>query len=374
MKKIVVFVGTRPEAIKMAPVVAALKAMGDAFETRVCSSGQHKELLSDALADFSIVPDIALDVMTENQTLAGLSARLFSGVDAMLRKEKPDAILVQGDTTTVSVAAQCAFYLDIAVGHVEAGLRSFNIRSPFPEELNRRITTLAAHWFFAPTEAARANLLAEGVPAKQIHVTGNPVIDALLFTVAAVRRDPPALPAALARIVDEKRRTVLITAHRRENFGEPLERICAAIRRVAAENPEVAFVYPVHPNPNVSAPVRERLGGLSNVAMIDPLGYRAFVRLLDLSTLVLTDSGGLQEEGPSLGKPVLVLRDVTERQEGVEAGVNELVGSDTDRIVSRVNALLRDGVERKAMTGAANTFGDGKAAARIAEILRRDLA
>lgn len=374
MKKIIVFVGTRPEAIKMAPVVAALRATPTAFETRVCSSGQHRELLASALSEFGVTPDISLDVMTENQTLAGLSSRLFSSIDALLEVERPDAILVQGDTTTVAVAALCAFYRAIPVGHVESGLRSFDIRSPFPEEMNRRVATLASRWHFAPTEKARANLIAEGVPVEAIHVVGNTVIDALLLTVAKVRRQSPPLPPSLAAADLEGRAIVLVTAHRRENHGTRLQQICGAIRRLAAAHPEARFVYPVHPNPNVVAVATAMLSGLANVFLVEPLAYRAFVRLLDMSCLVLTDSGGLQEEAPSLGKPVLVMRDVTERPEGVEAGVNRLVGADPEVIFAAVDELLRDSQRRNAMTSMGNPFGDGVAGVMIADTLKRDLA
>ncbi len=374
MKKVIVFAGTRPEAIKIAPVVAALKAMPDFFETRVCSSGQHRELLAAALADFDIVPDVTLNVMSDNQTLASLSAKLFSAIDAMLEVEKPDAVLVQGDTTTVTVASLCAFYRRIPVGHIEAGLRSFNIHSPFPEELNRRIATLTARWSFAPTQLSQKNLLAEGVLESSIHVTGNTVIDALLHMVNKVRKDPPALPDAVNEAHLAGRRIVLITAHRRENFGAPLLQICAAIGRLASVHPDVVFVYPVHPNPNVGAVVREKLGALPNVLLIDPLPYAPFVRLLDISTLILTDSGGLQEEAPSLGKPVLIMREVTERPEGVHAGVNMLVGTNPDVIFTNVHGLLTDSTAYAAMTTKVSPFGNGTAGSQIAAVLRQDLA
>lgn len=374
MKKISVFVGTRPEAIKMAPVVQALRAMPDRFDTRVWASGQHRELLAEALAQFSIEPDLNLDVMSENQTLAGLSAKLFTAIDAAFAAERPDVALVQGDTTTVAVAALCAFYRGIPVGHVEAGLRSFDILSPFPEEMNRRIATLAARWFFAPTRLSERNLLAEGTPAERVHVTGNTVIDALLQTAARVRATPPDLPEGLRADVEAHARLVLVTAHRRENFGVPLERICAAVTRLAAAHPDILFVYPVHPNPNVRAVVGDRLGHLPNVRLVQPLGYAPFVWLLDRAHIVLSDSGGVQEEGPALGKPVLVMREVTERPEGVEAGVNTLVGTDPDRIVSEADTLLTDEAKYRSVAARKNPFGDGTAGRRIAEILGGDLA
>jgi UDP-N-acetylglucosamine 2-epimerase len=374
MKRILVFVGTRPEAIKMAPVIAALKARSDFFETRVCSSGQHRELLASALADFEIVPDIVLHVMSDNQTLASLSAKLFSAIDGMLDNERPDVVLVQGDTTTVMVAALCAFYRGIPVGHVEAGLRSHDILSPFPEELNRKVATLTTRWHFAPTALAKQNLVTEGVLDKAIHVTGNPVIDALFFTVEKNRASPPPLDDQLLSVMESDRKIVLVTAHRRENFGAPFDHICSAIARLSVLHPDVAFIYPVHPNPNVRTKALQRLGTISNIHLIEPLSYRSFVSLLERAYLVLSDSGGLQEEAPALGKPILVMRDVTERPEGVEAGVNLLVGSDQDVIVAKANKLLTNIAAYRAMAHRKNPFGDGNAAPLIANILSQALA
>ena len=365
MKRILVFVGTRPEAIKMAPVIKALGERADVFLTRVCSTGQHRELLASALADFEITPDISLDVMTENQTLASLSSKLFASIDAMLEVEKPDAVLVQGDTTTVMVAALCAFYRGIKVGHVEAGLRSHDMQSPFPEELNRRVAALTTRWHFAPTELSKKNLLAEGVPNENIYVTGNPVIDALLYTVEKNRRSPPPMEKELLKIIEGDRRIVLITAHRRENFGAPFLQICGAIAELAKIHQDVEFIYPVHPNPNIRAKAFEQIGNINNVHLIGPLPYRSFVRLLERSYLVLSDSGGLQEEAPALGKPVLVMREDTERPEGIDAGVNILVGTNKILIIDKVNQFLKEQKSDPEMGTKKNPFGDGDAAEKI---------
>jgi UDP-N-acetylglucosamine 2-epimerase (non-hydrolysing) len=337
MKRILVFAGTRPEAIKIFPVVRALRQMADAFEVRICASGQHREMLAQAFADFGLVPDIDLAVMAPGQSLASLSGRLFSAIDEVLERERPDAILVQGDTTTVQVASLCGFYREIPVGHIEAGLRSHDLHAPFPEEMNRRITTLTAAWHFAPTELARRNLLAEAIPADTVFVTGNTVIDSLLEMVERVRRDPPPLPPRLVAVAASGRPIVLVTGHRRESFGRGFEDICSALKRLAERHPDACFVYPVHLNPKVKDVVTARLSGVPNIILEAPLTYRPFVRMMDICRLILTDSGGLQEEGPSLGKPVLVMREVTERPEGIEAGVSRLVGSDPDVIVEAVS-------------------------------------
>ncbi len=354
----------------MAPVIAALRSMPQHFTTRVCSSGQHRELLADALADFDIKPDIALDVMTEGQTLASLSARLFSSIDSMLEAERPDAVLVQGDTTTVMVAALAAFYRGIAVGHVEAGLRSHNLHAPFPEELNRRVATLATTWHFSPTSLSRDNLAKEGIDQKSIFVTGNSVIDALLATVKKIEGGKASTNKALTSLLTQPRKRVLITAHRRENFGAPFLEICDAISTLATAHPAIDFIYPVHPNPNVKATAYDKLGSMSNMHLLDPLPYTDFVFALKNATLVLSDSGGLQEEAPALGKPALVMRDVTERPEGVDAGVNILVGSNKEKIVATVQKLLTDEAAYNTIAQKRNPFGDGTAGQQIAAILR----
>jgi len=368
-----VFAGTRPEAIKMVPVVRALRAMDDAFRVTLCASGQHKEMLEQAFADFDLKPDVDLGVMAPSQTLAGLSARLFAAVDALLERETPDAVLVQGDTTTAEVAALCAFYRRIPVGHVEAGLRSHDLEAPFPEEMNRRVVAIVGHWHFAPTELARRNLLDEKVAPSSVYITGNTVIDALLEMRERIRKDVPALPPKIEAVLAGGKPIVLVTGHRRESFGQGFENICEALRRLAERHADTAFVYPVHLNPVVGEVVRARLAGIANIVLETPLSYKAFVRLMDASRLLLTDSGGLQEEGPSLGKPVLIMRKTTERPEGVTAGVNKLVGTEVKTIVTNVELLLTNASAYAQMAGTKNPYGDGTAGKRIAEILLKDL-
>jgi UDP-N-acetylglucosamine 2-epimerase (non-hydrolysing) len=372
-RRVLGVVGTRPEAIKMAPVVRALRSMESAFDVRLCSTGQHREMLFQTLADFDLAPDIELGVMAQNQSLSELSGRLFVAIDELFAREHPDAVLVEGDTTTVQVAALCAFYRRIPVGHVEAGLRSHDLNLPFPEELNRRATTLAATWHFAPTQLARRNLEKEGIRADSIFVTGNTVVDALLDTLERVRKSPPPLPPRVEVAIARKSLIVLVTGHRRESFGQGVQNICNALLSLARSHPDATFVYPVHLNPAVREPVRERLANIDNVVLEEPLAYRAFVRLMEACRLILTDSGGIQEEGPSLGKPVLIMRDVTERPEGVEAGVNRLVGTLPDSIVSGVSELLFNERVYQQMSSATNPYGDGSAGKQIAAILRQQL-
>jgi UDP-N-acetylglucosamine 2-epimerase (non-hydrolysing) len=369
MKKILIFAGTRPEAIKMVPVVRALRAVSDMFEVTLCASGQHKEMLEQAFADFDLKPDIDLGVMAPSQTLASLSSRLFMAIDALLERENPDAILVQGDTTTAQVAGLCAFYRRIPLGHVEAGLRSHDLEAPFPEEMNRRVISMVGQWHFAPTELAKQNLLDEKVAPSSIYVTGNTVIDALLEMRERIRKAPPALPPAIEAVLAAKRTIVLITGHRRESFGQGFENICEALKQLAERHRDVSFVYPVHLNPAVGEIVRARLGGIPNIVLAPPLSYKPFVRLMDASKLLLTDSGGLQEEGPSLGKPVLIMRKTTERPEGVTAGVNKLVGTEVETIMLNVDRLLSDEAAYKQMASTKNPYGDGTAGQQIAEIL-----
>jgi UDP-N-acetylglucosamine 2-epimerase len=373
VKKVLIFAGTRPEAIKMVPVVRALRAAGSPFQATLCASGQHKEMLEQAFADFDLRPDIDLGVMQPEQTLASLSARLFTAIDTLLAQEKPDAILVQGDTTTAEVASLCAFYRRIPVGHVEAGLRSHDLEAPFPEEMNRRVISIVGRWHFAPTALSKQNLLDEKVAASSIHVTGNTVIDALLEMRERIRKNVPALPPKIEEILATKKPVVLVTGHRRESFGQGFENICEALRRLAAAHRDVSFIYPVHLNPAVGEVVRARLGSIANIVLEVPLSYKPFVRLMDASTLLLTDSGGLQEEGPSLGKPVLIMRKTTERPEGVTAGVNKLVGTDVEAIFANVDKLLTDKAAYTHMASIQNPFGDGTAGAQIAAILQNDL-
>ncbi len=359
--------GTRPEAIKMAPVVRALRATAG-LETVVCVTGQHRQMLDQILTTFAIVPDVDLDLMEPGQTLAGLTAKAVTRIDRFLTDCRPDLLLVQGDTTTAFAAALTAFYHKVPVGHVEAGLRTGNLQSPWPEEANRQLVTRLATLHFPPTPEARENLLREGVPADRIVLTGNPVVDALLFTIDEVAKNPPEIPGLPRAIVEAATPLVLITGHRRENFGPSFEAVCRAIAELARRFPAVAFVYPVHLNPNVREPVNRilRPAELGNVYLLDPLPYREFVALFQRCTLVLSDSGGVQEEAPSLNKPVLLMRDTTERPEAVAVGAVKLVGADYERIVAETSRLLTDPVAYKAMTGAKNPYGDGTAGVQIA--------
>lgn len=362
--------GTRPEAIKMFPVVDALRQM-PTLDVRVCVTAQHREMLDQVLEIARITPDIDLDVMQPNQTLDALLARLVTELAATFDTKKPDRIVVHGDTLTTMAATLAAYFRKIPVGHVEAGLRSGNIYHPWPEEVNRKVAGAVADLHFAPTETAAAALRAENVPTDRIHITGNTVIDALLATKARID-DEPSLAAGLEALIARfaGKRIIAVTSHRRENFGDGMKAIADAIAGIAAR-PDVAVIFPVHPNPHVRSAMEPILGTLANVALIDPLDYPHFVRLLSESTLVLTDSGGVQEEAPSLGKPVLVMRETTERPEGIAAGTARLVGTDKNRIVSEIFSLLDDEAAYNAMARAHNPFGDGRAAERIAEIVAR---
>lgn len=367
-QKVIVVFGTRPEAIKMFPVVHALQAT-PGIETRVCVTAQHRALLDQVLELAGIVPDMDLDIMQPDQTLDSLTARLITALGAAFDAEKPDRVLVHGDTLTTMVASLAAYYRKIPVGHVEAGLRSGDIHHPWPEEVNRRVVACIADMNFAPTDAAANALRAESRDEASIHVTGNTVIDALLATQARIR-ETPSLAADVGPIVARftRKRIIAVTSHRRENFGDGMANIAGAIRDIAARE-DVAVIFPVHPNPNVRKVMDDALAGLGNVAMIEPLDYPNFVGLLDACEIVLTDSGGVQEEAPSLGKPVLVMRETTERPEGVEAGTARLVGTDRARIVAEIFTLLDDKEAYSAMARAHNPFGDGQAASRIARII-----
>lgn len=354
--KILAVYGTRPEAIKMAPVVAALGRRPAAFSLTVCATGQHREMLDQVQELFGLRPDLDLGLMRHDQTLNGLSAGALEAMDGVLAAVRPDWLLVQGDTTTAMTAALAAFHRGVRVGHVEAGLRTGDLRHPFPEEANRRIVDLLADALFAPTERSWDALLAEGCSPERVHVVGNTVIDAL----QGLRQDTPETP---------ERPEVLITVHRRESFGAPLREIFGAIRRLAEAFPEVAWVYPVHRNPNVRGPAFEILGGLANLELHDPFDYRELVHHLARCRFVLTDSGGIQEEAPTFGKPVLVLRETTERPEGVEAGIAKLVGVDGERIFAEAARLLTSPEAYREMALAVNPYGDGRAAERIAAIL-----
>lgn len=369
MKKILVTFGTRPEAIKMAPVVEALRAE-PSFEVKVCVTAQHRQMLDQVLELFGIRPDFDLNLMQPGQDLTDITSHVLLGMRGVLRQWRPDWLLVHGDTTTTFAAALGAYYERVAVGHVEAGLRTGNIYSPWPEEMNRRLAGSLASLHFAPTGGARENLIREGVAPETINVTGNTVIDALLQVVGRIR-DDEGLKERFARqfaFLDARKRLVLVTGHRRENFGAGFERICRALRQLAVRG-DVEIVYPVHLNPNVQEPVRRMLGDLPRVHLIEPLDYLPFVYLMDRSHLIITDSGGVQEEAPSLGKPVLVMRDTTERPEAVEAGTVKLVGTDEAAIVRETIHLLDDRAAYERMAHAHNPYGDGVAGRRIARIL-----
>jgi len=364
--------GTRPEAVKMAPVVQELSRT-PGITPLICVTAQHRQMLDQVLGLFNLTPDIDLDLMRPNQSLAALTAAIFTNLDPVLDDVKPDWILVQGDTTTVMAAALAAFYRGIRVGHVEAGLRTDDKWQPFPEEINRRVASVAADLHFAPTEWSRQNLLRENIPAQQIIVTGNPVIDALQ-TVAKLPPTAEVLQnlrqVGMGESLTHAPRMVLVTAHRRENFGQPLEDICTALETLAqAYGDALRIVYPVHLNPNVQEPVYRRLSSIPNIHLLPPLDYLPMVHFMKRATLVLTDSGGLQEEAPGLGVPVLVMRQVTERPEGVEAGTVRLVGTDPQRILSETRRLLDDPAAHAAMAHAINPYGDGKAAPRIVQAL-----
>ncbi len=367
MSKVLFILGTRPEAIKLAPVIAELRGRPGRFETTVAVTAQHREMLDQVLELFGIEPGYDLDLMTEDQSLFDITSAALPALGKVLAAEAPSIVLVEGDTTTVLAAALAAFYLGIPVGHVEAGLRTLDKRNPFPEEMNRRLAAAISDYHFAPTRRARRNLLAEGIPADKIWVTGNTVIDALLSVVSRPYNlfDHPPLSGVAA----SGKRLIMVTVHRRESFGQPLRSIFQALKDIAARNEDIAIVFPVHLNPNVRHAAAEVLEGVDGVSLIDPLPYLAFAHLMKQSFLILTDSGGIQEEAPSLGKPVLVLREVTERPEAIEAGTAILVGSDRARIADVTQELLDNSAKYDRMARAVNPFGDGKAAQRIVDVL-----
>ena len=376
-KKIILVFGTRPEAIKMAPLVRRLQEEPNRFDVLVCVTGQHREMLDQVLRVFEITPDIDLNVMKQGQDLYDVTSAILMGMREVFAKHQPDVVLVHGDTTTTFATAVAAFYSGVPVGQVEAGLRTYDLHAPFPEEFNRQVASKVARWHFAPTDVSRDNLLAERVTSASITVTGNTVIDALFWVLTRIDSDSErrvALEAMLHESLvfkwkDEK--FVLVTGHRRENFGDGFLQICSAIQQLAQLHPKVHFIYPVHLNPNVRKPVSEMLANFDNVHLIDPLEYEPFVYLLKHAYVVLTDSGGIQEEAPSLGKPVLVMRDVTERPEAVEAGTVELVGANKKHIVDSVSRLLDDYVHYQCMSRAHNPYGDGNACARIVDVLKK---
>ena len=374
MIKILSVFGTRPEAIKMAPVIKALEKHPDRFESVVCVTAQHRQMLDQVLELFAIRPDYDLNIMKHGQDLFDITCNVLQGLKPVLEKERPDMVLVHGDTTTTMAASIASFYCRTRVGHVEAGLRTHDKFAPFPEEINRRVAGAVADLHFAPTDASRQNLLREGVAADAIFVTGNTVVDALLAISERINSDP-AVAGRFGRefsFLDPAKRLILVTGHRRENFGTGFEQICHALADIALAYPDVEVLYPVHLNPNVQEPVRRILGreGLDNVHLIEPVDYLPFVYLMNRSYLIITDSGGVQEEAPSLGKPVLVMRETTERPEAVVAGTVKLVGTDRERIVAEAALLLNDGHAYRAMSLAHNPYGDGQAAGRIIKVLQ----
>jgi len=359
--KILIIFGTRPEAIKMAPLVLRLR---QSLEVKVCVTGQHREMLDQVLSLFQIVPDYDLNLMKPNQNLANLTAEVLNGVTQILQKRKFDWVLVQGDTTSTMAGAMAAFYQKVRVGHVEAGLRTYNLNSPFPEELNRQVTSKMAQLHFAPTAESKQNLLKEGFSENNISITGNTVIDALHWVLEHSTPLDLALPIDL-----QQSRMILVTGHRRENFGEGFQQICEALQTIALQQPDVQIVYPVHLNPNVLEPVNRILSNLPNIHLLEPLEYPQFVHLMNQSALILTDSGGVQEEAPSLGKPVLVMRDTTERPEAVQAGTVKLVGANQRTIVDETIRLLNDSEAYRKMAFAHNPYGDGTASKKIMDAL-----
>jgi UDP-N-acetylglucosamine 2-epimerase (non-hydrolysing) len=377
-KKIMLVFGTRPEAIKMAPLVHALKAERDKFEVKICVTSQHREMLDQVMKIFEIEADIDLNLMKQDQNLSNLTSLILNEMHNVFSKYQPDAVLVHGDTTTTLATSIAAYYTSIPIGHVEAGLRTYDLKAPFPEEFNRQITSKITKWHFAPTALSKQNLLSEGVEKSLITVTGNTIIDALHWVLKRIDKDK-VRQKNLENILNanlsfnwQSEIFILITAHRRENFGDGFLQICTAIRELALKYPKIHFVYPVHLNPNVSKPVYEILRGFENIHLIKPLEYEPFVYLLKYSYLVLTDSGGIQEEAPSLGKPVLLMRDVTERPEAVEAGTVEIVGSNNQRIIESVSRLINDKKHYQTMSRAHNPYGDGFACKRIVDILLRN--
>jgi UDP-N-acetylglucosamine 2-epimerase (non-hydrolysing) len=378
IKKVMLVFGTRPEAIKMAPLCLALKKCPD-LETLVCVTGQHREMLDQVMSVFGLVPDIDLDIMKKNQDLSDITSRILLNMREIFQLHKPDLLVVHGDTTTTMTSAMAAFYAGIPVAHVEAGLRTHDIMAPFPEEFNRRLASISAQFHFAPTALSKANLIAENISSEQVWLTGNTVIDALYWVIGKIENSS-SLEESLNTFISShlkfnwhERRYVLITGHRRENFGQGFLDICKAIKNLAEQHPTVHFVYPVHLNPNVQTPVNSLLGDLENVHLIQPLGYESFVYLLSKCYIVLTDSGGIQEEAPSLGKPVLVMRDVSERPEAIAAGTVKLVGTNVESIVENITTLIEQPDIYETMSKSHNPYGDGKACGKIVEIIKDQL-
>ncbi|MDQ9998578.1 UDP-N-acetylglucosamine 2-epimerase (non-hydrolyzing) [Acinetobacter baumannii] len=378
MKKILIVFGTRPEAIKMAPLVKEFQKDINSFETKVCVTAQHRQMLDQVLEIFDIKPDYDLNIMKPGQDLYDITSNVLIGMKSVLNDFKPDIVLVHGDTTTTLSASLAAFYAKIKVGHVEAGLRTNDIYSPWPEEGNRQLTGILANYHFAPTQQSEENLLKEGKNRQHIYVTGNTVIDALMYVLQRIESQPILKEKIKSKIseqyqLDQKRKIILVTGHRRENFGQGFINICEGLKELAKNNPDVDIVYPVHLNPNVQKPVNEILSGLTNVYLIDPLQYEEFIYIMNESYFIITDSGGIQEEAPSLGKPVLVMRDTTERPEAVEAGTVRLVGTDKNTLIKEAQKLIDSKIEYEKMAKAHNPYGDGRACAGIVSFLQQDL-
>jgi len=380
MKKILTVFGTRPEAIKMAPLIKQIEKYKDFFEMKVCVTAQHREMLDQVLNIFDINPDYDLNIMKKNQDLYDVTSNILLGMKTVVEDFKPDLVLVHGDTTTTFAATLASFYKKIDIGHIEAGLRTGNIYSPWPEEANRKLTAILATYHFAPTQIAKDNLIKEGIKADNIIVTGNTVIDALFFVLEKIKSDKNLEKTILEKLKTQieslsviNSKFILITGHRRENFGKGFINICEAIKDLAIKYPQINFIYPIHLNPNVRKPVNEILSNLKNVFLIEPLDYLPFIYLMDKSYLILTDSGGIQEEAPSLGKPVLVMRDTTERPEAVKAGTVKLVGTNKEKIINTVSELIDNKNEYNKMSRAVNPYGDGKASYKIVEFLKENL-
>lgn len=370
-KKVLFIFGTRPEAIKMAPLILEFRNRPNKFNIKVCVTGQHKEMLYQVLDFFNIKPDFDLSVMKPGQTLFGVTASIFEKLEPVIDEVNPDIVFVQGDTTSVLVGAIGAFYKKIKIGHLEAGLRSGDMYSPFPEEMNRVLVSKLADYHFAPTERAQNVLLSEKIDSAKIYLTGNTVIDALLLAVEIIEKQDQSKYNKIVKDIDWNKKIILVTGHRRESFGSGFENMCSAIRRIAMDNTDVEIVYPVHLNPNVQEPVKRILWNIQNIHLIDPLEYPNLVWLMNKSYLVLTDSGGIQEEAPTLGKPVLVMREVTERQEGVDAGTAKLVGTSENIIYDETNKLINNKISYSKMANAVNPYGDGTSSKQIADILEK---
>lgn len=372
--KILAVFGTRPEAIKLAPLIERLK-QDSAFSLKICITAQHRQMLDHVLALFDIQADLDLDLMQADQDLTDLTCRILQSLQPILHREKPDLILIHGDTTTAFAAALAGFYQQIPIAHIEAGLRTHDLNSPFPEEANRQLISRLSQFHFAPTEQAKQNLLKEGIAPQQIWVTGNSVIDALFAALRKIRQNPPLAEqlAAGFPFLSEEKRLILVTSHRRENFGQALAQICQALAEISARYPDIQIVYPVHLNPNVREPVYRLLGNSPNIFLIEPQEYPAFIYLMDKAYLILTDSGGIQEEAPSLAKPVLVMRAISERPEGIQAGTVKVVGTGTAQIMAEIELLLNDSQAYQMMAQAKNPYGDGRAVQRILSILKQQI-